>query len=60
MTIKFITVCPKCGTTKRNEFKGLGESHARWIQEQTGEIKWTCDQCEFSGDMPVRDVEVIR
>ena len=57
MRIKFITVCPRCFTAKQNTFSGLGESHAKWIVDQTEGIKWTCHTCGFEGKMPVRDVD---
>jgi hypothetical protein len=60
MQIKFVTVCPICHTTKRNDFKGLGESHAKWLTNDSKQILWNCYNCSYNGMMPVRDVEVIR
>ena len=57
MRITFITVCPNCSTAKLNEFNGLGQSHAEWLQAESKQIEWTCSSCGFTGWMPVRDVD---
>ena len=60
--ISFVSRCHKCGQVSKNDYQGLGKSHAAWAKDikGKGKVDWQCIVCGHQGEATIWNVQAIK